>query len=138
MAPSDPMPRYALNVLPWYRIVSPGLSSVPANSDPIMTVSAPAASAFVMSPENLIPPSAISGIFAFRAALTHPMMAVICGMPTPLTTRVEQIARGFFGGDIADNHVETGKCFLHFLDGREYSRRVTMGGIDGDHVDFRP
>jgi hypothetical protein len=41
--------------------VSPGLSSVPAKRLPIMTLSAPAAMALVMSPENLMPPSAMTG-----------------------------------------------------------------------------
>ena len=39
--------------------ISPGASSVPANSEPIITVSAPAASAFATSPEYLMPPSAM-------------------------------------------------------------------------------
>ena len=51
MAPSEPIPRYALKVRPLYRIVCPGLSASPANSPPIMTEWAPAASALVMSPE---------------------------------------------------------------------------------------
>ena len=38
-----------------------GLSSVPASSDPAMIESAPAAIAFAMSPEDAIPPSAMSG-----------------------------------------------------------------------------
>src|ERR1700693_3920530 len=44
-------------------MVSPGDSSAPASSDPIMTRCAPAARALTMSPENLIPPSAIRGTF---------------------------------------------------------------------------
>jgi len=59
-----------------------------------MTASAPAARAFVMSPENLIPPSAISGILASRVARAHARIAVICGMPAPLTTRVVQMEPG--------------------------------------------
>ena len=43
-------------------MVSPGDSSVPANMDPIITLLAPAARAFGISPVNLIPPSAITGI----------------------------------------------------------------------------
>ena len=41
-------------------IVSPGDSCVPANSEPSITESAPAAIAFVMSPVCFIPPSAIT------------------------------------------------------------------------------
>src|SRR5256885_1742407 len=39
-------------------MISPGASSVPANRLPIITVSAPAASALATSPEYLMPPSA--------------------------------------------------------------------------------
>ena len=49
-------------------IVSPGLSSTPANTDPIITVLAPADIAFTTSPVYLIPPSAISGTFNFERA----------------------------------------------------------------------
>src|SRR3954467_14775341 len=94
MAPSDPMPRYDLYERPWYRITSPGASSVPANSDPIITVCAPAASAFTMSPEYLIPPSEMQGTPCRPAARTQLSTAVICGTPTPATTRVVQIDPG--------------------------------------------
>src|SRR5437773_7121156 len=75
-------------------MTSPGLSSVPANNPPIMTQSAPAAMAFVMSPEYLTPPSAMSGTPAPRVAREHSEMAVICGTPAPVTTRVVQIDPG--------------------------------------------
>ena len=42
-------------------IVSPGDSSTPANIDPSITESAPAANAFTISPVYLIPPSAMTG-----------------------------------------------------------------------------
>ncbi len=67
---------------------------MPANSDPIITLDAPAASAFTTSPENFTPPSAITGtsaLFATRAASTT---AVNCGTPTPATMRVVQIEPG--------------------------------------------
>ena len=47
-----------------------------------------------MSPENLMPPSAMTGTSCFLAASTASMMAVSCGMPTPATTRVVQIEPG--------------------------------------------
>ena len=50
MAPMLPIPRYVLNVRPRYRIVCPGLSVNPANNPPIITLLAPSASTFVMSP----------------------------------------------------------------------------------------
>src|SRR4030042_394939 len=59
-----------------------------------MTVSAPAARAFVTSPENLIPPSAMTGIPCLFATLALSWMAVIWGTPTPAMTRVVQIDPG--------------------------------------------
>ena len=50
-------------------MTSPGLSSQPASIDPSITDSAPATSAFAMSPEYCRPPSAISGTPAGMAAL---------------------------------------------------------------------
>ncbi len=43
----------------------PGVSSVPASSEPTIAMSAPAASALARSPEYLMPPSAITGASAF-------------------------------------------------------------------------
>src|SRR5579864_7521767 len=94
MAARDPMPRYDLNERPWYRMVSPGLSSVPAKSEPIITTLAPAASALVTSPEYLMPPSAMTGIWASRVARAHSAMAVIWGTPAPVTMRVVQMEPG--------------------------------------------
>src|SRR5437879_5657452 len=71
---------------------SPGLSSVPASIDPIITLSAPAASAFTASPEYLMPPSAMTGMSP--APRTASTIAVICGTPIPVTTRVVQIDPG--------------------------------------------
>ena len=75
-------------------MTSPGLSSVPANSEPIITEEAPAAMALTTSPENLMPPSATMGTSALAAALAAAAMAVICGMPAPETTRVVQMEPG--------------------------------------------
>jgi hypothetical protein len=75
-------------------MVSPGLSSVPASRLPIITASAPAAMALVMSPENLMPPSAINGTPACRVAREHSWIAVSCGTPAPETTRVVQMDPG--------------------------------------------
>ena len=83
-----------MNVRPWNKTVSPGLSSVPASKLPIITQSAPAASAFVTSPENLMPPSAISGTPLLVVARATSAIAVICGTPAPDTTRVVQIDPG--------------------------------------------
>src|SRR6478736_2940659 len=75
-------------------MTSPGASSVPANSDPIITTSAPAAIALATSPENFTPPSEITGTPLSRVALTQEAIAVICGTPAPVTTRVVQIDPG--------------------------------------------
>src|SRR5262245_53654762 len=75
-------------------MVSPGDSSVPANSDPIITDEAPAASALVRSPEYLMPPSAMIGTPDDFAAIAHDATAVTWGTPTPVTTRVVQMEPG--------------------------------------------
>ena len=67
---------------------------MPANSEPIITLEAPAASAFTTSPENLTPPSAITGTSARRATRAASTTAVNCGTPTPATIRVVQIEPG--------------------------------------------
>ena len=59
-----------------------------------MTELAPAAMAFTMSPENLIPPSAMTGTSALAQARAASAMAVIWGMPAPETTRVVQMEPG--------------------------------------------
>ena len=59
-----------------------------------MIVDAPAAIAFVRSPEYLMPPSAMIGTLAFAAAFEHSAMAVNCGTPAPATIRVVQIDPG--------------------------------------------
>src|ERR1044071_8326569 len=88
------IPRYALYDRPWYRMISPGSSSVPGNTVPIITVSAPAASALATSPEYLMPPSAMIATPEPRAAETASPIAVSCGTPTPATIRVVQIDPG--------------------------------------------
>ena len=59
-----------------------------------MTTAAPAAMALLMSPEYLMPPSAMIGTPVPLAAREASMMAVICGTPAPVTTRVVQIEPG--------------------------------------------
>ena len=65
------MPRYSLKRSPWTRITSPGVSSVPANMPPSITVSAPAPIAFAMSPEDVMPPSAIDRHAFFSGCSRH-------------------------------------------------------------------
>ena len=57
-------------------------------------MSAPAAIAFAMSPEEVMPPSAITGTPCRIATSAHSKTAVTCGTPTPATTRVVQIEPG--------------------------------------------
>ena len=73
---------------------SPGDSSVPARRFPNMTELAPAAMALVMSPEYLIPPSAIRGISFSLVMRKTSEIAVICGIPAPEIIRVVQIEPG--------------------------------------------
>jgi len=53
---------------------------------PIIVLLAPTASAFVISPEKRMPPSAMIGMSCASAARAHSMMAVIIGTPMPATT----------------------------------------------------
>ena len=75
-------------------IVSPGDSCVPANSDPSITQSAPAAIAFVISPVCLTPPSAITVIPVPARALLTLNIADNCGDPTPAIILVVHIDPG--------------------------------------------
>src|SRR5262245_65969336 len=94
MPDCDPFPLLTFYERPWLSTTSPWLSSVPAKSEPIITVSAPAASAFTMSHEYLIPPSAISGTPWRRQTSAASITAVSCGAPTQATVRVVQIEPG--------------------------------------------
>ena len=94
MAPKEPMPRYCLNFLPSYIMVSPGLSSVPAKTLPIITQLAPAAMAFTISPVYRIPPSLMMPTFLFFKAMAASITAVICGTPVPATILVVHIDPG--------------------------------------------
>ena len=67
---------------------------MPANKDPIITASAPAASAFAISPENLIPPSAINVVLLLPMPFFTSKIALSCGTPIPATKRVVQIEPG--------------------------------------------
>ena len=67
---------------------------MPASSEPSIAVDAPAASALAMSPEYCRPPSAITGTPDGAHAATASRIAVICGAPTPATTRVVQMEPG--------------------------------------------
>ena len=97
---------------------------MPASSEPSIAVDAPAASALAMSPEYCSPPSAITGTPAGAQAATASRIAVICGAPTPATTRVVQIEPG------PDTD-------LHRVGPRldEGGRRCPGGDVAADHLD---
>ena len=76
------------------KYTSPGLSSVPANKDPTITVLAPAPIALAISPENFMPPSAIIVIPSFFASSAHSKIAENCGTPIPATTLVVHMEPG--------------------------------------------
>ena len=59
-----------------------------------MTAVAPAAMALGISPEYLMPPSAMMVLPYLSATSAQSMMAVICGTPMPATTRVVQMEPG--------------------------------------------
>ena len=86
------MPRYSLKLRPPKRMISPGLSSVPASIEPTIAQLAPAAIALAKSPLNLMPPSATTGVSPAASAAS--MTAVSCGTPTPATMRVVQMLPG--------------------------------------------
>ena len=94
MAPTEPIPLKFLKSLPLFFINLPGDSIVPANRDPIITASAPAAKAFAISPENFIPPSEIIFIFFFFTPFLTFIIALSCGTPMPATKRVVHIEPG--------------------------------------------
>ena len=77
-----------------YLKIFPGLSVVPANNEPIITASAPAAIAFEISPENFIPPSEIILVLKFFSAFLTSKTALSCGTPMPVTSLVVQIEPG--------------------------------------------
>ena len=127
---------------------------MPASSEPSIAVDAPAASALAMSPEYCRPPSAITGTPDGAHAATASRIAVICGAPTPATTRVVQIepgptpdlhrvgagldqrGRGGAGGDVAADHVDAvAHLGLELADHVEHPAVVRVRGVDDQHVD---
>ena len=126
---------------------------MPASIDPIITLDAPAASAFTMSPEYLMPPSAITGMSP--APSTASNTAVSCGTPTPVTTRVVQIdpgptptftastprstsARGAFARrDVAGDELHVGKASRAVGRRAQHAFAVPVRGVDDEHVDAR-
>ena len=90
MAPTEPIPLKLLYNWPLFLINFPGASTVPANKDPIIIASAPAARAFTKSPENFIPPSEIIFTFLFFTPFLASIIALSWGTPIPPTKIVVQ------------------------------------------------
>src|ERR1700760_4451369 len=94
-------------------MVSPGLSSVPAKSEPIITEWAPAAIALVRSPENLMPPSAMTGTPCSAAARDDPG-----GADAPrsdphldgIRAALDQRQGPLFGGHVAHHQLDLGEA----------------------------
>ena len=114
---------------------------------------APAAMALVMSPEYLMPPSAMMGMscllrgfvrFADGGDLRHARAgdhargADGAGTDADLDgvrARIDEGLGSFAGGDVAGEQIDLGKALLDFADGVEHARGVAVGGIDGEDVD---
>jgi hypothetical protein len=109
--------------------------------------------ALVISPENLMPPSAISGTPDSRAARLHSAIAVSCGTPAPETMRVVQMEPGPMPTLMPStprsisrarlrkcrhcrDQLHVGHALLDRLHGLDHAQAVGVRGIDGDHVHF--
>ena len=109
--------------------------------------------ALVMSPENLIPPSAMIGtpILARRATLRdggnlrharagHDARRANRSGPDadfqPVDAERDQIARAFGSGDIASEQLHVRQAVLHRADRVHHARGVAVRGVDCQHVHF--
>ena len=118
-----------------------------------MTQSAPAAMALVMSPEYLMPPSAISGTPVSRVAratlrdggdLRHARAADHArgaDRTRPdadldaIHAQLDQIPRAFIGRDIAGDQLHVrAVALLQVLHGVHHALAVAVRGIDGQHI----
>ena len=100
-----------------------------------------------------MPPSAMTGILAARAASAQSMIAVSCGTPTPATIRVVQIEPGPMptliasapasisafvavgGRHIARDQRDLVRDALHPRDLIEHGLRMAVRGVDDDAID---
>ncbi len=108
-----------------------------------------------MSPENRMPPSAITGTPCEAAARAHSITAVIIGTPMPaidarradragadadlhgvhasIDQRFRRLGRGHIAGDEIDRGVLAADRGHHV----EHALRVSVGRVDDDHVHVR-
>ena len=137
-------------------MVSPGLSSVPASSEPIMTQLAPAAMALVMSPEYLMPPSAMTGTLAVaggasgfgdrrdlrNAGAGHDARGADgAGTDADLDgvgSGARQLAGAVKGAHVAGDQIDFRQLRLDQLDGFDHARRMAVRAVDGEQVTLWP
>ena len=152
IAPSEPMPRYSLKRSPWWKTTSPGASSVPASIEPSITVSAPAAIAFAMSPDEVMPPSAITGTPCRAATSAHVVdrghlrhadagddarRADRAGPDADLHrvgARVDQRLGRLAGRDVAGDHLDVDRRPLIARTISMHAARVAVRRVDDEHV----
>ena len=106
-------------------------------------------------PEVRMPPSAITGMSRFAAAAAHSAIDEIIGMPMPATMRVVQIdpapmptftastpiaikrLGGFSRRHVAGDQIEIGERLAQLLDDVHHALRMSVRGVDDEHVDVR-
>ena len=116
-------------------------------------MSAPAPIALATSPDEVIPPSAITGTPCSDATWAMSQTAVTCGTPTPATTRVVQIDPGPWpdlqrvgarvdqrlgrlgGRDVPGDHLDVVRV-LDRADDVEHAVRVAVRRVDDERVDL--
>ena len=132
---------------------SPGVSVVPANALPSITVSPPKSSAWTKAPWRLTPPSAMSGTRPAAALArlderlhlrdaevrVQPRRASASGPDADLDAvdaalGEEADARG--GGHVAGDQFHAGEALSERLDGSRHHRRMAVRDVDDDHVDL--
>ena len=105
-----------------------------------------------MSPEYLMPPSAMIGTPCLEASSAQSMTAVSCGTPTPATMRVVQIEPGpmptlidvgagvdqrlggLGGRHVAGDHLNAVRQLLDARHRLQHAARMPVRGVDDDQV----
>ena len=147
------MPRYSLKLRPWKRIISPGLSSVPANRLPIITALAPTAmrlgdvagvaDAAVGDHRHLVRRGRARalgdrGDHRHADAGDDPGRADRAGADADLDRvdpEIDQRLGGFAGGDVAGDEVDIRELAADPADHVEHALRVAVRGVDDEDVD---
>src|SRR5262245_58295534 len=129
-------------------MVSPGLSSVPAKSEPIITDVAPAAIALVRSPENLMPPSAMTGMPGSAAArwpvrVRRGLRTACAGHDARgadaaradadfdcIRAALDERQRPFGGGHVSDHQLDLGEALAERARGVEHAAAVRVRRVE--------